>query len=137
MIVIKNISNYNIVINNKLVKPNECIKIDYNDLESIKNLLDNNLIRIIDKQELVFNNQSYSQKDKDLIEILYKFHINEELTKDELKELCFFFKEISPIRFLPKEIKKYLDNVDNQEHLIEILINQIYPLLISNFYQNQ
>lgn len=148
MFKIKNIKqNSNIIVNGKNLIYEDTMKIDKDTLESISSLIENkylsvepiivnrvsenDLIKILSVDELSLIKENV----KSMIEIFYKFHVNVPIEEEELKKIVWFYKNVSPISTLPSSIKDELDYVEDQEQLIEILINQIYPILLENFYK--
>ncbi|MFW6015070.1 MAG: hypothetical protein ACOCRK_01380 [bacterium] len=72
-----------------------------------------------------------------LKELLFNFIFNEENTSSsDLQLLKWFYKKVSFTRNISDETIKLIDEANNQEELMEILLNHIYPELIDLFFKN-
>lgn len=133
----------NIVIGNRTLKFNDEMLVDDITIDGIKGLINAGYIVVeesINEPAIVRHSEvkikSVPITKEELIEIMFKFHTCSELTQNELKKLMWFYKTIHPINNLDKSVKDDMDNINNHEELIEILINQIYPLLIDNYLKS-
>lgn len=135
--------NSNLIVNNKTLKYGDSMNIDEETLERIKPLIDNGDI-VIEKKKVkrieisrpTMRTDEMIEIDNGLIEVFFKFHTNISLSENELKNLVWFYKNVSPVSSLSENIKSDLDEVKDNEELIEVLINHIYPELIKNFLSN-
>lgn len=132
--------NSNIVVNNKTLKYGDSMVVDEVTLEKIETLItggmisiENRKVRRVEVPQVKVNSFENLATKEDLIEIFFKFHTNVQLDSVELKKLVWFYKNVSPISLLPNHIISDLDEVRDNEELIEILINHIYPELINQF----
>lgn len=155
MYEIKNMTNYDIIINNKPLFPKQ--KIWINSVDEYKKIINLGYIKIIncnnngdyDKGEIEKNinpikEKKYKQiqvedelnKDK-LIEIIFKLFVGEELSRSELSQIKLFYREMCFTKNVSEETIKLLNDVECSEELIEVLINNIYSELINKFIDNK
>lgn len=134
-----NKKNTNLIINNKTLRLDEFTYVDEDTLEKLEKLIEDGSI-VVEKKKIkrIEMERKISKSEEiniqnELIEIFFKFHTSMPLNTEELNKLVWFYKNISPISNLPEHLKIDLDEARDNEELIEVLINHIYPELISNF----
>lgn len=148
MFKIKNIKqNSNIIVSGKNLVYGDTMKVDKDTLESINSLIESQYLsvepitvnRVVEEDSIktlsINELQQVKEDVKSMIEIFYKFHTNVPIDNEELRKMIWFYKNVSPISNLSSNIKDDLDLANDQEELIEILINQIYPTLLEDFYK--
>ena len=100
---------------------NEKIEEKFNELKETllkqnKELIDKLIIKeSIDKNEILNS--------------LFHFYIDKELTKKDLDNVKYFFLNISELKNIAVAFKTEILNSSSYEELITILLNNIYPLL--------
>lgn len=140
--IIKNISpnKNNIVIGKETLKPGNTMRI--NEIGSLQTLIDIDYIEIIYPKESKPSNgilEASEVKEKNfiedevkqkLIESFFNFYLVKDVSKEDLDILKWFYKNIGFTSNISKNSLDLLDTVNNQEELIEILLNVIYPELL-------
>ena len=65
----------------------------------------------------------------EILNSLFHFYIDKELTKKDLDNVKYFFLDISELKSIAVAFKTEILNSSSYEELITILLNNIYPLL--------
>ena len=110
-----------ITVNEEKIDINEKIEEKFNELKETllkqnKELIDKLIIKeSIDKNEILNS--------------LFHFYIDKELTKKDLDNVKYFFLNISELKNIAVAFKTEILNSSSYEELITILLNNIYPLL--------
>ena len=110
-----------ITVNEEKIDINEKIEEKFNELKETllkqnKELIDKLIIKeSIDKNEILNS--------------LFHFYIDKELTKKDLDNVKYFFLNISELKNIAVVFKTEILNSSSYEELITILLNNIYPLL--------
>lgn len=138
---IKNKKHNDITIGTKTLKYNDTMIVK--DLEPLKKLIDLNYIEVIypvDKNIInITETRKLSQpfiedeKKSKLIESFFNFYLNKDISSEDLNLLKWFYKNIGFTNVISQETLILLDGVQNQEELIEILLNNIYPELFDQY----
>ena len=143
MPIVKNISNDNIIIFNKILVPNTTLKITEEQLDEIERLIEDNKLKVevttVKRSEtptkVNINNKDFLNLKERLIPAFFALHLNQELTKVQLEDLKWFFKNVGPTSSLDYYTKSLMDDVESDEELIEVLLNHLYPELIKNHFK--
>ena len=117
--IIKNISNNNINIYNKILKPYETIEID--NIEEVITLLNIGYIEFVNEKE-----KRYSKER--ILESFFNFHLNK-CTKEDLEIIKTFYSKMFPN--VNQDMKDQIREMETAEELIEVLLNSFYPKLIN------
>ena len=119
-----------IINQNNIVKTNE-LNNDYsynnlnNEVDNTNNKNNNN--------ELNFIKIATSNIDKkELLQSLFHFYIDRELTEEDLNNVKQFYNEIGLINNISGKDKELFNNANNYEELITVLLNNIYPQIIKD-----
>lgn len=126
MFKIKNISNNNINIKEKILHVDETTEI--NDINDVKTLLNIGYIEIINESRIILD------KDK-LIEAFFNFHLFK-CSVEDLELLKTFYTKTKISDGIPKDILNDINNCNNQEEFTEILLNSFYPAMINEKIKN-
>lgn len=137
MYIIKNISNNNIAIDNKILKPGKEMKVL--DLDLLQKIIKLKYITVSPLSEkAVIKSESNITKEKsnivitnklakDLMDSLFKLYLKEELFDKDIDLLKLFYKHIFITSKLNNKVLHLIDGIENSEELIEVLLNNIYP----------
>lgn len=146
MPIVKNLTNNNIVIFNKVIEPGKSISLTNEQLDDIENLIETKQLKVevqpVKRMETTLykldekNNQQYLQIKERLIPAFFALHFNQNLTNEQLNDLIWFFKNVGPTSNLNYDTKSLLDDIQSEEELIEVLLNHLYPELIKNHFKN-
>lgn len=137
MIIVRNVSPHNIIINEKSIAYDKTTKVTEDQLENLQSLIKDGLLRVESKYT---SNAEYTNseeikdkfketKDK-IVPALFSLHLNQDLSSEELSDLKWFFKNIGPTSQINNSLKNLLDDVNSTEEFLEILLNHLYPELI-------
>lgn len=145
MPTVKNISNQNIIIYNKILDPGKTLKITQEQLDEISHLVDNNKLKVevttVRRTEAVVTslseneNKDFHDLKERLIPAFFALHLNQGLDITQLEDLKWFFKNVGPTSHLDYTAKSLLDDIESEEELIEVLLNHLYPELIKNHFK--
>jgi hypothetical protein len=134
--IIKNISNANIVIEGKVLVPNEILEVDKIDMKKYKKFFESNILKqeienvVVDNKEFNFNDLK-----NEIISSLFKLYLNENLDSSNLELLKWFYKNVSITSNIDSKILNLIDDIESSEELIEVLLNHIYPSLLENHFK--
>lgn len=138
---IKNKKHNDITIGIKTLKYNDTMIVK--DLEPLKKLIDLNYIEVIYPADKNIINTTETQKlsqpfiedekKSKLIESFFNFYLNKDISKEDLNLLKWFYKNVGFTSVISQETLILLDGVQNQEELIEVLLNNIYPELLDKY----
>lgn len=120
MYKIKNISNSNVNINEKIIYPQQTTKVD--SIDDLGALLSIGYIEIINESEIILN------KDE-LIEAFFNLHLFKCSNKD-LSVLKNFYCKSNISNGISAEILESISSSSNQEEFLEVLLNSFYPAMI-------
>lgn len=144
MPLIRNISNSNIVINNKILDPGKSMTVTQEQLEDLQGLINDNKLKVevptIKRSEIKVTvldedkSKEFEELKERLIPAFFALHLNQGLTLQQLEDLKWFFKNVGPTSTLDFTIKSLLDDVESDEELLEVLLNHLYPELIKNHF---
>lgn len=147
MPLIRNISNSNIVINNKILDPGKSMTVTQEQLEDLQGLINDNKLKVevptVKRSEIKSTildedkSKEFEELKERLIPAFFALHLNQGLTQQQLEDLKWFFKNVGPTSTLDFTIKSLLDDVESDEELLEVLLNHLYPELIKNYFNNQ
>lgn len=144
MPVVKNLTNNNIVVFNKILEPYKTINLTQEQLDELNHLVDTNQIKVeiptIKRQEIEKADLNEDEK-KEILDLkervmsaFFALHFNQQLSQNQLNDLKWFFKTVGPTSQLDNETKNLIDDVNSDEELIEVLLNHLYPELINNHF---
>lgn len=144
MPLIRNISNSNIVINNKILDPGKSMTVTQEQLEDLQGLINDNKLKVevstVKRSEIKVTildkdkSKEFEKLKERLIPAFFALHLNQGLTLQQLEDLKWFFKNVGPTSTLDFTIKSLLDDVESDEELLEVLLNHLYPELIKNHF---
>ena len=144
MPLIRNISNSNIVINNKILDPGKSMTVTQEQLEDLQGLINDNKLKVevstVKRSEIKVTildkdkSKEFEELKERLIPAFFALHLNQGLTLQQLEDLKWFFKNVGPTSTLDFTIKSLLDDVESDEELLEVLLNHLYPELIKNHF---
>lgn len=140
MPIIRNMSDHNIIINEKVVLPTRTIVVSNEQLEDLQKLIDNGMLKheqqTVHRIETTISNDNIKQFDsikERILPALFSLHFNQDLTIEQLHDLKWFFKNVGPTSQLDNNLKLLLDDVNHTEEFLEVLLNHLYPELIKNY----
>lgn len=141
MPTIRNVSDHNFIINEKVVLPGKAITVPQEQAEDLQDLIDKGMLRLeipnvtrIEMPKFDFNKQREFEEIKErLVPALFTLHFNQDLSDEELSDLKWFYKNIGPTSQLDNNLKSLLDDVNHTEDFIEVLLNNLYPELIKRY----
>ncbi|AEO93423.1 gp163 [Bacillus phage G] len=150
MPTIKNVSNNNIIIFNKILEPGKSTNINRVQLDEIEDLINSEQLKIeprqnkkVEKPKMEtaaivneIDKEQFLEVKERLIPAFFSLHLNESLTKEQLKDLIWFFKNVGPTSQLEDEVKSLMNDVASGEELVEVLLNNLYPELINSYLKN-
>ena len=144
MPLIRNISNSNIVINNKILDPGKSMTVTQEQLEDLQGLINDNKLKVevstVKRSEIKVTildkdkSKEFEELKERLIPAFFALHLNQGLTLQQLEDLKWFFKNVGPTSTLDFTIKSLLNDVESDEELLEVLLNHLYPELIKNHF---
>ena len=124
-----------IINQNDIVKTNELnndYSFDNNNYNNLNNEVDNTNNKN-NNNELNFIKIATSNIDKkELLQSLFHFYIDRELTEEDLNNVKQFYNEIGLINNISGKDKELFNNANNYEELITVLLNNIYPQIIKD-----
>jgi hypothetical protein len=139
--IVRNTSDHNIIINEKVVLPTKSIAISQDQIEDVQNLIDKGMLRLEPQTVNRVENfpkfdeskrQEFDEIKARLMPALFSLHLNQELSDEELRDLKWFYKNIGPTSQLDNNLKSLLDDVVHTEEFLEVLLNHLYSELIKN-----
>ena len=129
--VVKNITQHNIDHNGDIIKPGEQRNLLNVDNLSIMFKMGHMTCKTITPQDIQ-KTETIQEQHKDIIECFFKFYINMPMSDNELIQMKTFYKEVLFAEIMDNKILTLINNVSNRDEMVEILLNYIYPKLISS-----
>lgn len=72
-----------------------------------------------------------------LMEGFFNFYLDKSVSKENLDLLKWFYKNVGFTSKISDETLNLLDEVKEQEELVEVLLNNIYPELLTQYTNNK
>lgn len=143
MIKIKNISDANIIINKKVLLPGDEMELPEDDIEKYKKLFDNKMIeKILPKikriEQIELNEdqkQEYNELKERLLPAFFSLYLHQNINEQQLEDLKWFYKNVGLTSTVDIITKSLIDDINNDEELIEVLLNHIYPELLKKHFE--
>ena len=110
-----------------------------NSISNSNNLISKANISINDTANIHTNEANINNQNDEIIQSLFHLFIDRSITDDDLKNIKEFYYRIHLLDNIPTNIKEQIDVASSYEELITILLNTIYPFLltINNDYYNK
>lgn len=129
-------SNIDQIISDKLDKINTDINSKIDQIlkdekiysSELNNIIENKVKEQVEKTN-IFKIEQSKIDNKDILESLFHFYIDRDISKQDLKNIKYFLINISEIKNIPEELKNDINNAQSYEELITVLLNNVYPYL--------
>lgn len=110
-----------------------------NSVNNSNNLINKANISINDATDIHINEANINNRNDEIIQSLFHLFIDRSITDDDLKNIKEFYYRIHLLDNIPTNIKEQIDVASSYEELITILLNTVYPFLltINNDYYNK
>lgn len=110
-----------------------------NSVNNSNNLISKANISINDTTNIHINEANINNQNDEIIQSLFHLFIDRSITDDDLKNIKEFYYRIHLLDNIPTNIKEQIDVASSYEELITILLNTVYPFLltINNNYYNK
>jgi hypothetical protein len=143
MIILKNISTYDIIINKKTIYPDKTVKVEDEQLEDLQKLIDDGLLEVqkqtvnrVEQKEITLNESQQGKYDamkNRMIDAFFSHYFQQDLTIQQIEDLKWFYLNIGPTVNVSQDLKLMLSDVESGDELTEVLLNHIYPEMIKNY----
>ena len=110
-----------------------------NSVNNSNNLISKANISINDATNIHINEANINDQNDEIIQSLFHLFIDRSITDDDLQNIKEFYYRIHLLDNIPTNIKEQIDVASSYEELITILLNTVYPFLltINNDYYNK
>ena len=110
-----------------------------NSVNNSNNLINKANISINDATNIHINEANINNQNDEIIQSLFHLFIDRSITDDDLKNIKEFYYRIHLLDNIPTNIKEQINVASSYEELITILLNTVYPFLltINNDYYNK
>lgn len=158
MPTIRNVTQKDLVLVGRVLSPYKTMDISTSELLNLHSLINHNMIVVenfdplsnqkanaqstdstINNQEVKTTNKEeldkvkYIMNKEKLMEAFFAFYLEKELSKEQLEILKEFYSNVGPTSSVSLKTKTLMNNVNNNEELIEVLLNHIYPEFLKTF----